>query len=42
LNLEKAAFLSDQFHEIAVNDISVQRYKQEYAENQKSIEAFRG
>jgi len=25
VNLEKTTFLNDQFHEIAINDISVQR-----------------
>jgi len=42
LNLEKTTFLNDQIHEIVVNDISVQSYKQKCAKIQIRIEAFRG
>jgi len=42
LNLEKIIFLNEQLLEIAVNDISVQRYELKYAKKQKRIEALRG
>jgi len=42
LNFEKTTFLNDQFHEIAVNDIFVQRYKQICAKIQKRIEVLSG
>jgi len=42
LNLEKTIFLNNNFQEITVNDISVQRYEEKYAKNKKWIEALRG
>jgi len=41
LNLEKTTFLNDHFYEIAVYDISIQRYKQKYAKKARKIEALR-
>jgi len=42
LNLEQTTFRNDQIHEIVVNDIFVQSYKQKFAKIQIKIEAFRG
>jgi len=42
VNLQKTTFLNDQFHEIAVYDISIQRYKQKCAKIWKRIKGVKG
>jgi len=42
LNLEETTFFNDQIHEILLNDIFGQSYKQKCAKIQKRIEVFRG